>query len=84
MSTSAMTPPSVPKTSLSATQSPPPAETSAIRSTRFRAEREADWKRLEEIIARCERSGVRSLSFDDARDLAILYRQAMNSLSVAR
>lgn len=56
----------------------------AIRSTRFRAEREADWKRLDEIVTRTERFGVRSLGFDDARDLAVLYRQAMNSLSVAR
>ncbi|MEM6621665.1 MAG: stage II sporulation protein M [Pseudomonadota bacterium] len=56
----------------------------AIRSARFRAEREADWRRLEEIINRTEKSGVRSLSFNDARDLATLYRQAMNSLSVAR
>lgn len=55
-----------------------------IRSTRFRAERESDWKRLESILARTEKQGVRSLGFDDARDLAILYRQAMNSLSVAR
>lgn len=55
-----------------------------IRSARFRAEREADWRRLEGIVARAERAGVRSLSFDDARDLAVLYRQAMNSLSVAR
>jgi uncharacterized membrane protein SpoIIM required for sporulation len=55
-----------------------------IRSTRFRAEREADWRRLEKIVAQTERSGVRSLNFDDARDLAVLYRQAMNSLSVAR
>ncbi len=56
----------------------------AIRSSRFRAEREADWKRLEKIVAQTERSGVRSLNYDDARDLAVLYRQAMNSLSVAR
>ena len=56
----------------------------AIRSTRFRSEREADWKRLDEIVTRTERSGVRALSFEDARDLAVLYRQAMNSLSVAR
>lgn len=55
-----------------------------IRSTRFRAERENDWKRLEEIVTRTEKSGVRVLSFDDARDLAVLYRQATNSLSVAR
>ena len=56
----------------------------AIRSTRFRSEREADWKRLDDIVTRTERSGVRALSFEDARDLAVLYRQAMNSLSVAR
>lgn len=56
----------------------------AIRSSRFRAERENDWKRLEAIVTRTERGGVRQLSFDDARDLAVLYRQAMNSLSVAR
>lgn len=55
-----------------------------IRSTRFRAEREADWQRLDEIVTRTEKSGVRALNFDDAQDLAILYRQATNSLSVAR
>ncbi|MEM1297799.1 MAG: stage II sporulation protein M [Pseudomonadota bacterium] len=55
-----------------------------IRSARFRAEREADWRRLDEIVTRTERGGVRQLSFDDARDLAVLYRQATNSLSVAR
>lgn len=57
---------------------------SAIRSTRFRAEREPDWRRLERLVARTERAGVRALSFEEARDLAGLYRQAMNSLSVAR
>jgi uncharacterized membrane protein SpoIIM required for sporulation len=56
----------------------------AIRSSRFRAEREADWKRLEQIVSQTERNGVRSLNYDDARDLAVLYRQATNSLSVAR
>ncbi|MEM6663507.1 MAG: stage II sporulation protein M [Pseudomonadota bacterium] len=55
-----------------------------IRSTRFRAEREADWTRLDEIVTRTEKNGVRDLSFEDARDLAVLYRQAMNSLSMAR
>ncbi|MEM9140660.1 MAG: stage II sporulation protein M, partial [Pseudomonadota bacterium] len=56
----------------------------AIRSARFRTEREADWKRLDQIVTRVEKSGTRTLNFDDARDLAVLYRQAMNSLSVAR
>ncbi len=55
-----------------------------IRSARFRAEREADWKRLQEIVTKAEKRGVRRLSFEEARDLAILYRQAVNSLSVAR
>ena len=55
-----------------------------IRSSRFRAEREDDWKRLEGIVARTEKHGVRSLNYDDARDLAVLYRQATHSLSVAR
>lgn len=55
-----------------------------IRSTRFRSEREADWKRLEAIVVRAEQNGARSLSYDDAHDLATLYRKGVNSLSVAR
>lgn len=55
-----------------------------MRSSRFRAEREADWQRLHTITAKAERRGVRSLTFEEARDLATLYRRAINSLSVAR
>lgn len=55
-----------------------------IRSTRFRDEREADWKRLAAIVEAAEKRGLSRLSFDDARDLVLLYRQATNSLSVAR
>ncbi|NDW02835.1 stage II sporulation protein M [Jiella pacifica] len=55
-----------------------------IRSTRFRDEREADWKRLSAIVEAAEKRGLSRLSFDDARDLVLLYRQATNSLSVAR
>lgn len=55
-----------------------------IRSTRFRSEREADWRRLEAIVGRSEQHGTRSLSYDDAHDLATLYRKGVNSLSVAR
>ena len=55
-----------------------------IRSARFRTEREASWKRLERLLARVERSGTASLSYEETRDLVSLYRQAMNSLSVAR
>ncbi len=55
-----------------------------IRSARFRAERENDWQRLDRLVARVERKGLRGLGFDEARDLATLYRQAMTSLSLAR
>ncbi len=57
---------------------------SLIRSARFRAEREPDWRRLEQIVTKTERRGLRSLSLDEAQALATLYRQAMASLSVAR
>lgn len=60
------------------------SDADTLRSARFRQAREADWKRLEEILARTERRGVRALGFDDARALATLYRQACTSLSVAR
>ena len=55
-----------------------------IRSTRFRQEREADWRRLETVVDRAEREGVAALDFDSALQLAELYRQAVTSLSVAR
>ncbi len=55
-----------------------------IRSARFRQERETGWKRLSELVNRVERKGAPSLSFDEAQELATLYRQAMTSLSLAR
>lgn len=55
-----------------------------MRSARFRQDREPSWRRLETLIARADKRGIRSLSYDEARDLATTYRQAMNSLSVAR
>ena len=59
-----------------------PADT--IRSARFRAEREPGWRRLEQLLQLVERRGARALSYDQALELASLYRQAINSLSVAR
>lgn len=61
-----------------------PLPPDAIRSARFRAEREPGWRRLEQLLNRTERGGARALSYDQALELASLYRQAMNSLSVAR
>ncbi|MEM7703892.1 MAG: stage II sporulation protein M [Pseudomonadota bacterium] len=58
--------------------------TDLIRSSRFRAEREADWQRLEKLVLQAERSGVQRMDFANARDLAELYRQASTSLAIAR
>lgn len=55
-----------------------------IRSSRFRQEREEGWRKLEDLIASAEKSGIRSLSYQETLDLSSLYRQAMNSLSAAR
>jgi len=51
---------------------------------RFRAEREAEWRRLEEIVARAERGSLRKLPDEDLLALPVLYRGALSSLSVAR
>lgn len=53
-------------------------------TARFRAEREADWLRLEKIVDRVERRSVRALSDDDLFALPLLYRATLSSLSVAR
>ena len=53
-------------------------------SRRFRAAREGEWRRLEEILTRAERKSVRALSDEDLLALPILYRGALSSLSVAR
>jgi uncharacterized membrane protein SpoIIM required for sporulation len=55
-----------------------------LKSHRFRAEREADWRRLETLLARVEKGGARRLSKDELVEMPALYRQALSSLSVAR
>lgn len=55
-----------------------------IRSTRFRQEREAGWRRLEALVTMAERRGLPAMSFAEARDLAAGYRQATTSLAIAR
>ena len=59
-------------------------EAAALRSDRFRFEREADWKRLEEIVTRMEKGQLRRLSDEDVQALPVLYRTVASSLSVAR
>ncbi|NVO57819.1 stage II sporulation protein M [Rhodobacteraceae bacterium B1Z28] len=55
-----------------------------IRSARFRQEREGDWRRLSDLVDKAEGQGLHRMSFQEARDLADLYRQATTSLSIAR
>jgi uncharacterized membrane protein SpoIIM required for sporulation len=53
-------------------------------STSFRAEREADWQRLEGMLKRIEGRSPKALSDDELLDLPLLYRSTLSSLSVAR
>ena len=55
-----------------------------LRSSRFRAEREAGWAELERLLARIERGGAQRLSTDEMIALPRLYRSALSALSVAR
>jgi uncharacterized membrane protein SpoIIM required for sporulation len=55
-----------------------------LRSRRFREEREADWRRLEALLAKAERGRTASLSLDELIALPLLYRAAVSSLSAAR
>lgn len=65
-------------------EAPPDIESAALRSDRFRLEREGEWKRLEAILARMEKGGLRRITDDDLIALPALYRTAASSLSVAR
>ncbi|TCM18777.1 putative membrane protein SpoIIM required for sporulation [Novosphingobium sp. PhB165] len=56
----------------------------ALRSDRFRLEREADWQRLEAIVTRMEKGRLRRLSDEDLLALPGLYRTVASSLSIAR
>lgn len=55
-----------------------------MRSARFRKERETDWRKLEALTDKAERQGLNRMSFEEARDLASLYRQSTTALSIAR
>ena len=59
-------------------------EAAALRSDRFRQDREGDWKRLEAIVRRMESGRTRGLSDQDVLDLPVLYRTVASSLSIAR
>ena len=55
-----------------------------LKSTAFRREREASWRRLEELLKRVEKVGPRRLTADELTALPRLYQAALSSLSVAR
>ena len=55
-----------------------------LKSSRFRAEREADWRRLEKLLAKVEKGTAGALSEDELIALPVLYRGALSSLSAAR
>lgn len=55
-----------------------------LKSARFRAEREADWRRLETLLTRVEKGSARALSDEELLAVPVLYRATLSSLSVAR
>lgn len=59
-------------------------EAAALRSDRFRLEREADWQRLDRIVTQMEKGRLRKLSDEDVLALPVLYRTVASSLSIAR
>jgi uncharacterized membrane protein SpoIIM required for sporulation len=56
----------------------------ALKSREFRKERESGWRELEQLMASARQNGIDSLSTADLRQLPLLYRAALSSLSVAR
>lgn len=54
-----------------------------LKSHRFRNEREADWRRLERLLAKAQ-AGAARLTPDELVEMPVLYRQALSSLSIAR
>ena len=55
-----------------------------LRSAEFRRGREQGWRQLDSMVTRIEKNGITALSADEVRQLPLLYRAAMSSLSVAR
>lgn len=52
--------------------------------SQFRAEREADWQRLEAMLDLIEKKSPRRLSSEDLFELPRLYRSTLSALSIAR
>jgi uncharacterized membrane protein SpoIIM required for sporulation len=55
-----------------------------VLSTRWLQKRRPYWARVDELVTRSEKSGIRSLNHHELRELALLYRQAASDLSTVR
>jgi uncharacterized membrane protein SpoIIM required for sporulation len=55
-----------------------------VLSTRWLEKRRPYWARVDELVARTEKSGMRALNHHELRELAVLYRQAASDLSTVR
>jgi uncharacterized membrane protein SpoIIM required for sporulation len=55
-----------------------------LKSQRFRAEREGDWRRLEGLLSRVEGRSAAGLTDKELLAIPVLYRATLSSLSVAR
>ncbi|MDR1138123.1 MAG: stage II sporulation protein M [Synergistaceae bacterium] len=55
-----------------------------LRSAKFRAAREDGWRKLDDMVTRIEKGGIGVLSASESEEIALLYRSAVSSLSVAR
>lgn len=56
----------------------------AATARRFREAHEADWRRLDALLAVAEKRSLSALDDDELLALPVLYRQSLSSLSVAR
>ena len=61
-----------------------PTDAPGFSTSRFRAEREADWIAFDTLLGRLETRGAKALSSDELLQLPILYRATLSSLSIAR
>jgi uncharacterized membrane protein SpoIIM required for sporulation len=55
-----------------------------VNASRFRAAHAGDWERLDAIVSRIEKKGLRAIGEDDLLALPLLYRSTLSALSVAR
>ncbi|HEY0315511.1 MAG TPA: stage II sporulation protein M [Sphingomonas sp.] len=63
---------------------PQPHRLDPLPSARFRAEREADWRRLDDLLTRAEKRSAAVLSDEELLALPTLYRATVSALAVAR